>query len=58
MQLDEKMIVQAKAVQEDMVRVRREIHRTAETGLETFKTAEIITRELMRIGIPREDIRP
>lgn len=35
-----------------IMEVRRELHRFPELGFKEFKTAEIIKKELDRIGIP------
>ena len=57
MTADNNMLIrEAQTIQPDMVRVRREIHQIAETGLTTFRTAKVIVRELEAIGIPSEDI--
>ena len=39
---------------ERIMEIRRELHRFPELGFKEFKTAEIIKKELARIGIPYE----
>ena len=39
---------------ERIMEMRRELHKVPELGFKEFKTAEIIKKELERIGIPYE----
>ncbi len=45
-----KILKQAKAVQTELVKLRRELHENAEVGFELPKTLKIVERELKRLG--------
>ena len=57
MNLNTGLIEKSRAIQEDLVRWRREIHQIAELGNNTFETAKVVKRELLKMGVPEKDIR-
>lgn len=52
--MKEKIEQLAEKYLERIMEMRRELHRFPELGFKEFKTAEIIKKELDRIGIPYE----
>ncbi|MFW5691139.1 MAG: M20 metallopeptidase family protein [Chloroflexota bacterium] len=48
------LLEKAQAIEQDVIRIRREIHRNPELGFEETKTANLVAEELRRLGLEVE----